>query len=103
EEYDSTPRDYVEAIAGAASQTLQDLLFTAILPVPHVRPQVVREFKDGLKEVVDAPGDGHISSMVLRHSDVVDLAEGAGVETTSDIVQKKKDLFDLADLPPVPT
>ena len=97
-DYTGDVESFIEEVVSKRSTAIQDLLFSAVVKLPHLRQQSLRDFKAGLKEAVDAPSDTELSSIVMGVGELQNMALAAGIEA-ADAPQRKPDLFDIPDIP----
>ncbi|MDX9723128.1 MAG: protein kinase [Myxococcota bacterium] len=99
DDFQGSPEQFIESVVQGRSQQIQDLLFSSVVQLPHIRPASVIEFKTRVREAVDAPGDMELSSIVMGVGELREIA--SHIEAADDEVKAKKpSLFDLPDLPP---
>ncbi len=91
---------FVEHVVSARSPGIQELLFSAVVAVAEHRMSSVNDFKEGLKQALDAPSDTELSSIVMGMSELRDIAGTLDSADDDGPTKRKPDLFDMPGLPP---
>lgn len=96
-QFQGSPEAFIAQLAGV-STTVKEALFQAAKPEIEDRFQSIQEFKDTLKNAVDAPSDVDLSSIVVGVNDLRALSAPASQDSPS-IALRRPDLFNTVSRP----
>ena len=96
-QFQGSPEAFIAQLPGVSTK-VKEALFQAAKPEIEDRFQTIQEFKDTLKNAVDAPNDNDLSSIVVGVNDLRALSGPASQESPS-IALRRPDLFNTVSRP----
>ncbi|MBQ8037365.1 MAG: protein kinase, partial [Proteobacteria bacterium] len=96
-QFQGSPEAFIAQLSGVSTK-VKEALFQAAKPDIEDRFQTIQEFKDTLKNAVDAPNDNDLSSIVVGVNDLRALSNPVSQESPS-IAMRRPDLFNTISRP----
>lgn len=96
-QFQGSPEAFIAQLPGVSTK-VKEALFQAAKPDIEDRFQTIQEFKDTLKNAVDAPNDNDLSSIVVGVNDLRALSNPVSQESPS-IAMRRPDLFNTISRP----